>query len=322
MGRALILVVLMVSACGPPMRYARTSRSQPVSERERDAWTRNKSARCSRNWGFLFPGLAQICQNRDTEGGIIAATAAVELGVGIVVGEREGYEHPGAAIPLLAAQDAWLLGLADGIRDEELGALLLYAPQDSLGELAIAPFNGEVMKHPTVWGGILILTALGVGASLLVDETWNTDNLGEDANLFGHTFDPVVGYPLAAGTGAALFTHVAMAEEMVFRGWAQSAMARSWGEWQGWAGASLVFGLAHAPNALLLPEGERREYLLYGVPFITAIGSYLGWVYKRHGYSLAAPVAIHFWYDFLLTATFFAIDPTSSPLSAKISLPF
>jgi hypothetical protein len=31
---------------------------------------------------------------------------------------------------------------------------------------------------------------------------------------------------------------------------------------------------------------------------------------------------VHFWYDLLLSATFFAVDPQSSPLSAKVTVPF
>jgi hypothetical protein len=43
------------------------------------------------------------------------------------------------------------------------------------------------------------------------------------------------------------------------------------------------------------------------VPFITVLGGYLGMSYRWHDYALAAPVAIQFG-DFLLSATFFAMD--------------
>ena len=99
-------------------------------------------------------------------------------------------------------------------------------------------------------------------------------------------------------------------------------MARETDETSGWLGASLVFGVAHAPHSLALPAHQRERYLLIGVPAITMLGSFLGLSYRRHDYSLAPPVAIHFWYDLLLSATFFALDPGDNPLSAGITLPF
>ena len=119
-----------------------------------------------------------------------------------------------------------------------------------------------------------------------------------------------------------LFEHVAIAEEALFRGLAQSSFARSGGETRGWVIASLLFGAAHSFNAFTLEGSERTDYLKYAVPYITVVGSYLGLSYRWNDYSLAPPVAIHFWYDFLLTATFFAMDPQRSPISARVTIPF
>jgi membrane protease YdiL (CAAX protease family) len=199
---------------------------------------------------------------------------------------------------------------------------MTYVPEDTLGELALAPFNTRVLGETDVWLGTLLATALGVTLSLSVDESFDADDAGEDPNLFGRTFDAPIGYPLGAGVGVALFEHVAIGEEAAFRGLLQSQMARESDETSGWLGASLVFGVAHAPNALVLPQEQRTRYLLIAVPAITVLGGFLGLSYRWHEYSLAAPVAIHFWYDFLLSATFFALDPADNPLSASVSVPF
>jgi membrane protease YdiL (CAAX protease family) len=320
---ALALLAALAGACGPPLRQARLSPTTQVTAREHEAWQRHKRGTpCSRNWGFLFPGLSQLCQGREVEGGTLLAFGVAEVGTAIAVGRREGIEHPGAAIPLLAFQDLWIYGIFDGIRDEQLASFVPYTPQDTFSELAVAPFNWQVLKRPEIWIGILATTAIGVAVSMFVDESGNTDRLGEDPNVFGETMQPALGYPIAAGVGAGLFEHVALAEEMMFRGFLQSALVRRYGETGGWIWGSILFGLAHAPNAWLLPEDQRRDYLLYGVPFITLIGSYLGLTYRWSRYSLGPPVAVHFWYDFLLTATFFALDPTNSPISARITIPF
>ncbi len=57
------------------------------------------------------------------------------------------------------------------------------------------------------------------------------------------------------------------------------------------------------------------------MPFITLLGSYLGLAYRYSGYSLGPPIAIHFWYDFLLEAYSFLGDPKHSPLAVSFSLP-
>jgi len=184
-----------------------------------------------------------------------------------------------------------------------------------------APFNWNVLKKTDVWAGTLGMLVLGVGVSLLVDED-AAGNWGDDANVFGRDMDPELGYPLAALSFGGLFEHVAIAEETIFRGLLQSEFARRSGETRGWVIGSLVFGAAHALNVLALDAEDRREYLLYGLPFITSVGSYMGLSYRWNDYSLAPPVAIHFWYDFLLSATFFAMDPQRSPISAKVAIPF
>lgn len=325
--RLTVWAALAVCACGPPMRPARTSPSQAPSERELTAHENVADADCSASASLLFPGVAQLCQGRTAEGLALTSLGAAELGTGVAVGLSrgeglDGFSHPGAAVPLVAFQNTYVYSWADALFQEQLAARMLYVPEDTPGELLIAPFNKNVMGHTDVWAGLLVTLALGIGFSAAVDEQLTTDHVGDDANLFGRRFAPAVGYPLAGGIGAGLFSHVAIGEEALFRGVLLSHMAREAGPTAGWLGSSVVFGVAHAPNALALPHDEQLPYLALGVPFITVLGSYLGLTYQWHDYSLAAPVAIHFWYDLLLSATFFALDPGHSPLAASVRVPF
>lgn len=322
------LVLLgLACGCGPVMRPARLADGEPASERELESERRVAEAECGPALGLAFPGLGQLCHGKTAEGVTLATLGAAELGTaaGVAIHEDEGLEgleHPAAAVPLIGFQNLWIYGFADSVFEEQRAARLRYVPEDSLGELALAPFNARVLGETEVWLGTLVATALGVGLSAAVDESFDTDRAGDDPNLFGHTFDAPVGYPLGAGVGVALFEHVAIGEEAAFRGLLQSHMARETDETSGWLGASIVFGVAHAPNALVLPQRQRARYLLIAVPAITVLGGYLGLVYRGHDYALAAPVAIHFWYDLLLSATFFALDPADNPLSAGVTLPF
>jgi membrane protease YdiL (CAAX protease family) len=314
----------MLVACGPAIREARMSPSEPASERELDAAKRMAAPRCNPALRWVFPGIGQACVGKPADAAVVAALGIGELatGIGVATGTSQGIDHPGAAVPLLALEDTWLYSIVDVDLDLQRAQRLLYVPQDTLGELALAPFNLRVLAKPDVALGILGMTVLGIGVSVLVDETLDTTHLGERPNLFGRQFSRRVGYPLAGGVGIGVFEHVAIAEETAFRGDIQSTFARELGETQGWIWGSIIFGGVHAFNALLLPSDQRLSYLAIGVPFITVLGSYLGMSYRWHNYSLAPSVAEHFWYDFLESAFFFMLDPQHSPLSANISLRF
>jgi membrane protease YdiL (CAAX protease family) len=311
-----------------PPEPARTSRIEPPAPQEIEAAMVVAEERCSVNWGLLFPGLSQLCLGQHGRAAVLGGLGAAELTTGVVVafqvGDEEGPNlgHPGAALPIIAFQNVWVYGLSDAYITKALASRSLYAPRDTLGDLVLAPVNPAVLRRPSVWAGILATLAVGIGASLLITGEIDTSEVGEDPNVLGRDFSPAVGYPLGFGIQAGLFSHVAIGEEALFRGVLQSGMARRFGETGGWVSASLLFGVAHLPNVLAVEREHRLAYALVGIPVITALGGYIGWVYRHEQYSLAPPVAIHFWYDLLLSATFFVLQPQSSPISAGISLPF
>ena len=242
--------------------------------------------------------------------------------MGLTSGIKSGFTQPGAALPLLAFGDLLTLAVMDTALETQRARRLPFVPQETLAELALAPFSAEVMGKPLVWGGILGTLAAGLLVSRLLDGPVDTTNLGKRPVLFGRQVNSAVGYPLAVGIGVGLFEHVALAEETSFRGVLQSGWARSSGETRGWVYGSLAFGLVHASNILFLPPESRLSYLAVGVPFITLLGSYLGLAYRYSGYSLGPPVAIHFWYDLLIELSGFLADPKNSPLAVSWGMPF
>jgi membrane protease YdiL (CAAX protease family) len=322
------LACMAAVACARPLKTGRIDAAAPESSAEIEARLRLTAPACAPYLGLFFPGLSQICMGERAKGSAMVALGAAELSTGLAVGfsvkdaqGRPDFSHPGATLPLLGLQDLYMYGVADWLVQRDLAAQKLYAPADTLTDLLAAPLNIEVMKRPSVWVGLLGALALGVGASLLVNDI-DGKKVGTDPQLFGRTFHGAVGYPLGLGIEATLFAHVAPAEETFFRGVLQSSLARSRGENTGWLLGSLIFGLVHAPNAFALPEDKRVLYLAVGVPVITLVGTYMGWIYKESGYSLAPSTAFHFWYDFLLGATFLVLKPKDSDLSAAIAVPF
>lgn len=178
------------------------------------------------------------------------------------------------------------------------------------------------MKRPEVWLALTASVAAVVGASFLIEDDLSISNIGSDANVFGKRLPFAAGYPLALGTFGGLDLQVAMGEEALFRGVVQSGLARRFGETEGLLAGSLIFGLLHAPSGLGLEGQDRRNFFLYKLPATLATGAYFSWLYKRSGYSLAPSTAMHFWYNFMLSAAFFALHPDESPLSVSFEMRF
>ena len=304
----------------PGIPRARTSASQPAFPREREAREAVRNARCDPRWGLVFPGLGSLCTGRTAEGVFFLGLGAAELGTGLAVGIKDTFANPGALVPLLAFADLFTAASIEGTLRDQRAARLPYTPQESLTEMFAAPFSLDVLRQTDVWAGILGTFAIGLAYTQLFEGGLSTRHAFERPILFGRTVNTLPGTLAAGAIGAGLFSHVAVAEEVAFRGMLQSGLVRRWNdEDRGWLMGSLIFGLFHASNALFLPNDQRVDYIVKGVPFITIIGAYLGWTYRNHGYGLSAPIAVHFWYDFLIEAAGFVLDPKNSPLSMAIA---
>ena len=304
------------------MHEARVVRDEPPREREVEARERVATHDCNTRGAGLLPGYLQLCRGRTQEGALLAGLGTAELATGLVAGATSGFGSAAAGVPLLAFGDLLTAGVMDAVLESQRAARLRFVPQESLTELVRAPFSPDVLSRPMVWGGILGALAAGLAVSRLLDGPVDTSRFGRRPVLFGHTVNSAAGYPLAGAIGIGLFEHVAIAEESAFRGLLQSGWARSQGEDRGWIYGSLAFGLIHSTNILFLDPSQRLKYLAIGVPFITVLGSYLGLAYRHGDYSLAPPVAIHFWYDFLIEAYGFLTDPKNSPLALSWGMPF
>lgn len=288
----------------------------------REEEARAHVSQCHSGWTSLFPGATQLCRGHAAEGGLLLGLGAAELGTAVAVRVEGSDSSAARGLPLLAYGDALTLSVMEAALESQRAARLAFVPQETLSELAMAPFSAQVLSQPAVYAGIVGSLAAGLLVSRIVDGPLDTGNFGKRPVLFGRTVSSGAGYPIAGAIGVALFEHVALAEEATFRGLLQSSWSRAAGETRGWIYGSLAFGLIHTTNLFFVDPSQRLGYLAVGVPFITVLGSYLGLAYRWSGYSLAPSVAIHFWYDFLIEAVGFVADPKHSPLAATWSVPF
>jgi membrane protease YdiL (CAAX protease family) len=299
----------------PGFKRARLSADEPPSQQELDDRYGFQHPQCNPRWGAVYPGLGALCAGRDTEGKILFGVATAELATGLTVGALSGFGSTAAELPLLGFGDLFTGVTIEASLRVQRSLHLPYVPQETLADDFAAPFRPEVLKQPDVYLGIIGLVAAGYLFEQYVDGPLSTETRGQRPVLFGKTLNPSVGYPLATAIGVGLFSQVATAEEVAFRGMVQSGLTRSYGEIPGWIGGSLIFGLFHASNVIFLPSNQRVDYLTHGVPFITIVGSYLGFTYMNHNYSLSSSIAVHFWYDLLIEGISFILDPKNSPLA-------
>ncbi|HVE82146.1 MAG TPA: CPBP family intramembrane glutamic endopeptidase [Myxococcales bacterium] len=315
-----LLSLTLLAGCAH-VRPARLALEEDERPEEKQARETVAASGCPAAVPLLFPGIAEACLGRPAEGAALASLGAAELATGVAVAAKNGLTHPGAAVPLTAFQDLWIASASEWALEHQRAARARFVPPERLLELTAAPFSPEVVRLPEVWLGLVGMVAADLLVTRLLagPAAFDFSLAGQPPNLFGTAFQPLPGGALAGAVGVSLFTHVAIAEEAFFRGYVQSSLARALGETPGWLWGSALFGATHSLNALFLPDSERLIYLAVYVPFITLLGGYLGFVYRHNGYSLAPPVALHFWYDLAVSALGYAQDPQHNPLSATVS---
>ncbi len=199
-------------------------------------------------------------------------------------------------VALLGATDrAWPPELTDianifGTFGSMLAIALVAGRLAGIDPLALGPRQ----RHASLTGLILgaLLVAIAVGASFSVGSAVLVEGAAAPAGVV----------PLIVATLAYLL--VAVAEEALFRGWAQPLVARYWGRAGAVIATSVVFAIAHD--------------ILFQSPAIVAFNLFLGSLVMgmlaiRYN-GVAAPIMFHFswnWADYFL----FALTPNPGKYS-------
>jgi membrane protease YdiL (CAAX protease family) len=177
-----------------------------------------------------------------------------------------------------------------------------------------------VLASPWVWAGVPIALAAGLGASYLINRGDFTGNPSitdiRDLNVLGHRFSRAGAFAAGEGYFASLFAGVGVGEESLFRGVIQTELEERFGTYGGLVTASAIFGAIHFLNFANDPKAGA-----VAVPVIATLGASLGLAYIRTGHRLETSVAMHFWYDFLLSTVAFAADPTHQPFVVQYASP-
>jgi membrane protease YdiL (CAAX protease family) len=274
--------------------------------------TFHKSTSLAVGLSWLFPGLGHFYLGKPETAGILmgtaaAATAGLTYARSIPPGQWSELDLEIAQTSLFTLETAALYGIYAAYRDARIYnkqfGFSYSMPNDQFKDLAYAPVNIQVLKKPEVWAAL----AGSVGLAMILERF--ALGIGKKAikarSLYG-VLSPFKAFPIG------------ISEECLFRGFLQPQLTEWFSPWGGIITSSLLFGLAHIPNAFQYADvNDRNDYYRVAVPFITLSGIYDGWLAMKNC-SLKETVALHVWYDFIL----FAIDAIQTKRSIRESASF
>ncbi|MDH4246395.1 MAG: CPBP family intramembrane metalloprotease [Deltaproteobacteria bacterium] len=160
------------------------------------------------------------------------------------------------------------------------------APQETLTDLVLAPFNPD---HLLRWTTILPLSLpLYIAFSKATPDTWV---IQPDADITRTEMRR--GYPVMMG-------FVAVGEESFFRGYLNNSLSNWLGPTWGLVTSSAFFGLAHSGQAGTANRGMAFAY-----------GLYLGALQQMNDYGIGQGVAIHYWWNTLVSLALLKERPTA-----------
>jgi membrane protease YdiL (CAAX protease family) len=281
----------------------------------------------------LLPGGGQLYLGNTIQGAaLLGTTAALIVGAVSLTsghdvtidGASDSAQVPVGIAMIFAAQNLWFYSIFDAYRDARVlrddYGYRHPITRESLPKLISAPFDPRVLSSPWVWAGVPAALLGGLGFSYLANrgDFANGPSIFDvkRVNVLGHDFHRGTGFAAGSAYFASLFAGVGVGEEALFRGVIQTELEERLGPTRGLFAASAIFGAVHVFNFVQDPKTA-----LIAVPVITVLGSSLGLAYQRTGHRLSTSVAMHFWYDTLLSMTAFAADPTHQPFVVSYGSP-
>lgn len=171
-------------------------------------------------------------------------------------------------------------------------------PREGLADLAAAPFQWEHLRRATTWAPLLVVLYLAAEPPTAQRYLYQPEgSLSRDDLRAGAFFQDGM---------------VAVGEETFFRGVLNTGLSDSLGEGWGLVSSSALFGLAH--------QGSPGQATIAGA---SLFGLYLGLLQQENDYRLGQGVAIHFWWDFLVTLGMLQErKPGQAVQLLRVSIPF
>lgn len=162
---------------------------------------------------------------------------------------------------------------------ENLAGYSTPPPAESLGDLSLAPFRWEYLSRPTTFIPLLIPLYYALSPATSGQLIYAPDDSISRNEL----------------RGLAFFTHemVAVGEESFFRGFLNNSLSDYLGPGFGLVTSSAIFGVAHTGTGGTADAASASLF-----------GGYLGYIQQSNEYRIGQGVALHFWWNFIVTLAF------------------
>ena len=176
--------------------------------------------------------------------------------------------------------------------------LFLGSREESIGELAMAPFQFRFLKRQSTW---IPLAMAGALSALDLSRSDKSLEKGGLKRSFG---------PEDALFASATSYNAGLWEEAVFRGWLMPVVREYYGsDLVANLSVAALFSLAHisAENPIPWPQ--------------FALGYYLGQVTLDNSWSIAEAIFVHAWWDVIVISAAYSLEKTTGRSRPMVMLP-
>ena len=181
-------------------------------------------------------------------------------------------------------------------------------------DLLLAPFKLKNVFTPITGG--FILAALAE----LYFEGRNASQTISDVNqmyFMNRFIDRNTALPIYGTLSLALSWGAGISEEYLFRNGIMPLWDYEYGQSKGLVYSSLFFGSLHFSNVLFSNNPDYKAALLQ-VAETSIAGYFLGRDVQNRDYRIGPAVAAHTWYDFILMAGSFLVDPKNNVFGVNV----
>jgi membrane protease YdiL (CAAX protease family) len=271
-------------------------------------------------WTLWIPGATQLYDDRTIEGLLFSGVEIGGLTLGIAYADKLKSQSstPYYNFPLLIGLEAYNVDKCDWLR-----ARLEYIKYKRPGfnydtiqfnDLLLSPFKLKNIFTPITGGFILAALAELYFEGRNASQTINDVNKMYFMNRF---IDKNPALSMYGSLSLALSWGAGISEEYLFRNGIMPLWDYEYGQTKGLVYSSLFFGSLHFSNVLFSNNPDYKAALLQ-VAETTIAGYFLGRDVQNRGYSIGPAAAAHTWYDFILMAGSFLVDPKDNAFGVNV----
>jgi membrane protease YdiL (CAAX protease family) len=273
-------------------------------------------------WTLYIPGASYFCQQKYLKGTVFSA---LEVG-GVWLGIKHNntlknnssspyYNYP-LFLRLQAFQTEKLTNFKNRLEIMKFNNPDFRYHDISEKDLYLSPFKIENIVTP-ITGGMVLLAGIFLGIEKIKER--NSISEVEEIYFINRYIHRNQALPLFAATSLAMSWGAGIGEEYICRNYLLPVLDYKYGQKKGLLLSSLTFGALHFSNLLF---SEKPDYLsaLIQVGEATIAGYFLGRDVQKRGYNIGPAVAAHMWYDAILMAGSFLINPENNFLGVSIKM--